>query len=144
MDYQSCESLESVALPGVRFCVRSMSFGRRLDLMKRVGDTLARLEFIQAGVKSPERDAEATTLGAEVDREFLLWGLASIEGLEIDGEAATPSSLIESGPEVLMHEALRAVRATAGLTDEERKNSESPFTLPTVAKPSGSATTAAA
>lgn len=144
MDYQSSEWIDSEALQGVRFCVQSMSFGRRLDLMRRVGDKLTRLEFLQAGEKTAERDAEATTLGAEVDREFLLWGLTSIEGLEIDGEAATPSLLIESGPEALVQEVLGAVRAGAGLTDEERKNSESPFTLPTVAKPSGSATTAAA
>jgi hypothetical protein len=144
MDYQSFEWVESEQSAGVRFRIRCMSFGRRLELMKRVGESLARLEFVQAGERSPETDAEATTLGAAIDREFLMWGLEAIDGLDIDGETATPSSLIESGPEAFVQEALLAVRRSAGLTEQERKNSESPFTSPIAVKPSGSASDAAA
>lgn len=144
MDYQSFLWSESSEAAGVRFRVRCMSFGRRLELMKRVGDSLARLEFMQAGEQTPEVVAEATTLGAAIDREFLMWGLEEIEGLEIDGETATPISLIESGPEALVQEVLLAVRGSAGLSEKERKNSESPFTSPTAARPSGSAIDAAA
>lgn len=143
MDYQSFVWKESAQVEGVRLRIRCMSFGRRLELMKQVGDSLARLEFLQSGEQTAAVAAEATTLGAAIDREFLLWGLEQIEGLEIDGEKATPAALIESGPEALVREALSAVRQTAGLSEQERKNSESPSILPLAAKPSGSATSAA-
>jgi len=61
MDDQSFLWAESSEAAGVRFRVRCMSFGRRLELMKRVGDSLARLEFMQAGEQTPEVVAEATT-----------------------------------------------------------------------------------
>jgi hypothetical protein len=144
MDYHSSIWKESAEAEGVRYRIRCMSFGRRIELMKRVGDSLARLEFLQAGEPTPESTAEATLLGGAIDREFLEWGLEEIEGLAIDGQAATPAELIESGPEPLVQEALRAVRSAVGLSEQERKNSESPSTLPIAVKPSGSATNAAA
>ena len=143
MEYESSEWKASAEVEGVRYRIRCMSFGRRLELMKCVGDSLARLEFLQAGQPTAESSAEATLLGGVIDREFLLWGLAEIDGLSIDGKAATPTTLMESGPETLVQEALRAVRGAVGLTEQERKNSESPFTSPIAAKPSGSATNAA-
>jgi hypothetical protein len=144
MDYHSSIWKESAEAEGVRYRIRCMSFGRRIELMKRVGDSLARLEFLQAGEPTPESTAEATLLGGAIDREFLEWGLEEIEGLAIDGQAATPAELIEIGPEPLVQEALRAVRSAVGLSEQERKNSESPSTLPIAVKPSGSATNAAA
>ena len=71
MNYESFLWTESSEEADVRFRVRCMSFGRRLELMKRVGDSLARLEFMQAGEQTPEVVTEATTLGAAIDREFL-------------------------------------------------------------------------
>jgi hypothetical protein len=144
MDYQSLVWIESSEAEGVRYRVRCMSFGRRIELMRRVGDSLARLEFLQAGDQTAETTAEATLLGGGIDREFLEWGLEAVEGLTIDGNAATPAELIDSGPESLVQEALRAVRGAAGLSEQERKNFESPSTSPTAARPSGSATNAAA
>jgi hypothetical protein len=144
MDYQSSVWKESAEAAGVRYRIRCMSFGRRLELMQRVGDSLARLEFLQAGEPTAESAAEATLLGGAIDREFVEWGLEEVEGLAIDGEAATPAVLIERGPESLVQEALRAVRSAAGLSEQERKNSESLSTSPIAARPSGSATNAAA
>lgn len=144
MDYQSFVWKESAQSEGVRYRIRCMSFGRRLELMKRVGDSLARLEFLQAGESTAETTAEATLLGGVIDREFLEWGLEAVEGLAIDGKAATPAELIESGPELLVQEALRAVRGAVGLSEQERKNFESLSTSPMAARPSGSATNAAA
>ena len=46
----------------------------------------------------------------------------AVDGLEIDGEPATPASLVERGPEELFREALAAVKAECGLSDEQRKN----------------------
>ena len=144
MDYQSSVWKDSAEAEGVRYRIRCMSFGRRLELMKRVGDSLARLEFLQAGESTAESTAEATLLGGAIDREFLEWGLEEVEGLEIDGKAPTPADLIESGPESLVQEALRAVRNAVGLSEQERKNSESHSTLLIAAKPSGTATSAEA
>jgi len=45
-----------------------------------------------------------------------------VSGLRVDGVAATPETVVERGPEELCREALAAVRAQTGLTDEERKN----------------------
>jgi hypothetical protein len=144
MEYQSSVWKESAEAEGVKYRIRCMSFGRRIELMKRVGDSLARLEFLQAGEPTAESTAEATLLGGAIDREFLEWGLEEVEGLAIDGGAATPADLIENGPEPLVQEALRAVRAAVGLSEQERKNSESLSTSPIAARPSGTATNAAA
>lgn len=144
MDYESSVWKESAEADGVRYRIRCMSFGRRIELMKRVGDSLARLEFLQAGEPTAESTAEATLLGGAIDRQFIEWGLEEVEGLAIDGKAATPTELIENGPESLVREALRAVRSAVGLSEQERKNSESLSTLPIAAKPIGSATNAAA
>lgn len=144
MEYQSSVWKESAEAEGVRYRIRCMSFGRRIELMKRVGDPLARLEFLQAGEATAESTAEATLLGGAIDRQFIEWGLEEVEGLVIDGKAATPAELIEDGPESLVQEALRAVRSAVGLSEQERKNSESLSTLPIAARPIGSATNAAA
>ncbi len=144
MEYQSSVWKDSAQAKGVRYRIRCMSFGRRIELMKRVGDSLARLEFLQAGEPTAESTAEATLLGGAIDREFVEWGLKEVEGLVIDDKAATPAELIESGPESLVQEALQAVRSAVGLSEQERKNFESLSTLPIAARPSGSATNAAA
>ena len=41
----------------------------------------------------------------------MLWGLAEVGGLELDGAPATPESLVLRGPEELFREALVAVKA---------------------------------
>ena len=65
---------------------------------------------------------DAALLEVEIERLYVKWGLREVTGLEVDGSAATPESLAESGPEDLFREALAAVRAAAGLSDAERKN----------------------
>ena len=70
MDYQSSVWKESAHAEGVRYRIRCMSLGRRLELMKRIGDSLARLEFLQAGESTAETTTEATLLGGAIDREF--------------------------------------------------------------------------
>ncbi len=107
--------------PGVEFVIARMTFGRRLELMRRVRDLAARLEFFEAG-RQADNEMEASLLGGEIDRLYILWGLEEVRGLEIDGMAATPEMLIERGPEDLFHEALGAVRSECGLNENERKN----------------------
>jgi hypothetical protein len=122
MTYESVTVIESRVAPGVAFAVARMSFGRRVELMRRVRELARRMEFLEAG-KEPGDRMDAAMLQAEIDRLFLAWGLRSVSGLQLDGAEASPDSLAEAGPEDLFREALAAVRAQTGLSEEERKNS---------------------
>ena len=121
MEYNSYEITESLAAPGVTYTVAKMSFGRRVELTRRIRELGLRKEFLEAGAK-PDEKMEAALAAAEIDRITLLWGLIEVSGLELDGEAATPESLAACGPEDLFREALAAVRAQCGLSEAERKN----------------------
>ena len=136
--YESALRLVSASTPGVHFTIRKISFGRRTELLRRVRELTRKVEFLEAGQRLASRPegratdvvfgealgerAEAALLGREADRVYLEWGLVSVEGLEIDGEAATLEGLIASGPEPLCDEILRAIQAECGLSAEERKN----------------------
>ncbi len=119
--YESARRQSSEAIPGVRFTIQKMSFGRRIELLRMVRELTKKIEFQEAGRDVAER-AEAALAGREADRMYLEWGLVEIEGLEIDGEPARPESVIERGPEALCQEILRAIHAECGLSAEERKN----------------------
>lgn len=153
MTYESTTQVDSRACEGVRFTVHRMSFGRRLELTRKVRDLLGRLEFLRAGEGRvggqvgegrAAEDVDAALLAGEIDREYARWGLASVEGLEIDGRPATPEDLIERGPEKLVAEVLSAIRHEAGLDEEERKNSASHSISCEETRPDGNATNAAA
>ncbi len=144
MTYESTVTVESAESPGVRFTVRRMSFGRRLELARNIRDKLGRLEFLSAGKKGTAEEAQAALLACEIDRQYAEWGLASVEGLEIDGKPATPQSLLDRGPESLVTEVLEAIYREAGLNGEERKNSESHSTSSKEGRPSGNAANAGA
>ncbi len=49
-------------------------------------------------------------------------GWRAVEGLIIDGEAATVTQLLEKGPEDLAREIVGAIREQCGLSEAERKN----------------------
>jgi len=119
--WESRISVASEAIPGVELVIARMTFGRRLELMKRVRDLAARIEYFEAGRDEKNR-MEASLLGAQMDKLYLAWGLEEVRGLSLDGETATPESLVERGPEALVHEALAAIKAECGLTETERKN----------------------
>ena len=121
MNYESVEEHGSQIRPGVKFFVYRMSFGRRIDLMRRVRDLAPRLECFQAGTTPADR-IEAGLISAEIDRLYLDWGLREVRGLEIDGEPAVPQSLGDQGPEELFLEALRLVKHACGLSENEAKN----------------------
>lgn len=101
--------------------IGKMTFGRRLELMRRVRSMAARADFFDAGHDEKNR-MEASLLGGEIDRLYIEWGLREIRGLHLDGDVATPSALIDCGPEELVAEALSAIKAECGLTETERKN----------------------
>jgi hypothetical protein len=121
MTYQSLKDVESKVAPGVWFRIARMSFARRVELMRQVRELARRMEFLEAG-QGPGEKMESALVQAEIDRLYLMWGLAEVSGLEVDGAAATPALLAESGPEVLFREALAAIKAEVGLNETERKN----------------------
>src|SRR5215510_14266468 len=121
MTYESEVIVESSTAPGVRYRVVRMSFGRRVELMRRIRELAGRREFHTAGEEAADQ-MEAALLQSEIDRIYLEWGLRGVEGLEVDGLPATPETLAQMGPEDLFREALAAVRAQTGLSEAERKN----------------------
>ncbi len=121
MNYESWTLVASKARPGIAFVVARMSFGRRVDLMRRIRELLQKHEFLAAG-ETPQEKLEAALLTAEIDQLYVSWGLREVSGLELDGTAATPESLATSGPEDVFQEALAAVKAECGLSEAERKN----------------------
>ena len=121
MTYESVVVVESKVAPGVTFSVARMSFGRRVELMRKVRELARRMEFLEAGTEPGDR-MDAALLQAEIDRLYVSWGLRGVAGLEVDGAEATPETLGEAGPEELFREALESVRAETGLDDAERKN----------------------
>jgi hypothetical protein len=106
---------------GVRYRIARMSLGRRIGLARKIREAGRRLEFLEAGGDVREK-LDAAVLQGEVDRAYIEWGLEAVEGLEIDGEAATPEALIEKGPANLAAEILGRIRAECGLSESERKN----------------------
>ena len=121
MRYESEVRIQSTSAPEVTYTIARISFGRRIELMKKVRALWAKLEFLRAGT-SPQDRLEAALVTGEIDRMYLEWGLTSIEGLEIDGRNATPELLMSGGPEELCREAVVAIKRECALDDEERKN----------------------
>ena len=121
MHYESTTVVESKVSAGVRFTIARMTFGRRIDLMRRVRQLNVQLEFEKAGSQLADSVA-ASLLSAEIDELYLRWGLKSIDGLELDGHPATVDTLISSGPEGLCREIIDAIKHECALTEEERKN----------------------
>jgi len=120
MDYQSWLEKESHTAPGVTFVLAKMSFGRRVELTRRLREIAQKIEFLDAGAAKEKIDAALLT--SEIDKLYVLWGLREVRGLLLDGAPATPESLAEAGPEEIFREAVAAVKAECGLTDAERKN----------------------
>jgi hypothetical protein len=119
--FESTRVVESRAAPGVRYTIAAMSFARRVELMTRIREIARRMDFLAAGEDAGQK-MDAGLLRAEIDRVYLAWGLKAVSGLVVDGREADPAMLVESAPEELFREALAAVRAESGLTEEERKN----------------------
>ena len=100
MKYESTVTFDSKTLQGVRFTIARMSFGRRVELTRRVRELGRKVDFLEAGEDVKEK-IEATLLANEVEKLYIEWGLKAIAGLEIDGVEATPESLVCDGPEEL-------------------------------------------
>ena len=119
--YESVLTIRSKALPAVTFVINRISFGRRMELSRRAREISRKAEFLEAGSQLQEK-IEGSILAQEVDAMYLTWGLVSIGGLTIDGEAATAESLLEKGPDKLTTEIVIAIKEQCGLSEGERKN----------------------
>ncbi len=91
-----------------------------MELTKRVREIGQKIEFLRAG--SSLEKIDANILAQEIEALYLTWGLAGLDGLSIDGTAATADTLLASGPEELVNEIVAAVKAQCGLSEAERKN----------------------
>ncbi len=121
ISYESVLRVRSQAMPGVTFVLNRISFARRMELARQVREISRRAEFLAAGAKL-EDQVEANLLAQEIEGIYLRWALVGIDGLSIDGQAATTDQLLEKGPEELTREILKTIKAMCGLGEEERKN----------------------
>ena len=119
--YESAVAIESKVVPGVRFVINRISFGRRMELSRRIREITQKTEFLEAGSEVNEK-IEAGILSQEVDAMYLRWALVGVDGLEIDGETATAEQLLDRGPEELAREIVVAIKEQCGLSEAERKN----------------------
>jgi hypothetical protein len=119
--HDSTVRIRSKLIPAVEYTLHRVSFGRRLSMLRDLRELSGRAEFAAAGAAVGDR-IEAAVLEKEIACYQLRWGVAEISGLLIDGAPATIESLVEGGPEALVHEVLRLIRAQLDLTEEERKN----------------------
>ncbi len=119
--HESSAWFDAETYPGVRFRVARISVARRIELARKIREIGRKVEFLEAG-KDPREKLEAAVLTAEIDSVYLEWGLEEIQGLTIDGDAATPSALIEKGPLDLAKEMLGRIKRECGLSEEQRKN----------------------
>ena len=120
VQYASLSWHNSRTIEGVRFAIKRVSLGQRLELNQHVRELTLRHEFLRAG---PTADQIEATWGELLVRKlYLEWGLAELDGLLIDGQKATLALLIERGPEELADEIVSSIQEEIGLSEEDRKN----------------------
>jgi hypothetical protein len=119
--YESVSWFDATSVEGVRYGIAKISFGRRMELARRMREIGRKAEFFSAGDEAREK-LEAAVLSAEIERAYLEWGLVAVAGLAIDGDAASPAALIEKGPMELAAEVLARVKAEWALGGDEIKN----------------------
>jgi hypothetical protein len=120
LHYESVRWISSRSFSGVRYATRRVSLAQRIELTRLVRDLMRRDEFLRAGDAADQVEAGLADL--LVRKLYVEWGLVEIEGLEIDGAAATPQLLIDAGPEELTDEIAASIQGELSLTEEERKN----------------------
>src|SRR5581483_4661044 len=71
--YESILWFDSSARPGVRCGIVRVSFGRRIELARRIRDVGRKAEYLDAGGEVKDK-LEAAVVAAEIDRAYLDWG----------------------------------------------------------------------
>lgn len=118
--FDSVRWIESKAIRGVRFSVREPSLGNRIELTRKLHELTLRNEFLAGGRELQQLELALAEM--LVQKTLVEWGLIAVEGLKVDGETPTPTSLIAAGPEELVAEIAASIRSRCGLSEEERKN----------------------
>jgi hypothetical protein len=67
MTYEGTARIESTVMPGVHFIVQKMSFGRRIELTRRIRELAEHVEFLGAG-ESVKEKLDAALLTAEIEQ----------------------------------------------------------------------------
>jgi hypothetical protein len=119
--YESVIWHDSAVFEGIRFAIRRISLAQRIELTRQVRELTMRNEFLRAGAMPDQLEAALGELLAR--RLYLEWGLAAVQGLTIDGSAATPELLIEKGPEKLTEEIAGSILSGLTISEQETKNS---------------------
>lgn len=157
-NFESTLARTSATHPGVRFTIRCITEGVRLQLRRQLAGAFARIRDIEAerdefyarlaetkgkpfdqitmAELTPrerrefDRLQEAIDLvqDTEVQPAYFDAAFVSVEGLTIDGRAPDGAALRDRGPSRLVQEITAAILAEAGLTPEQRANLESPST----------------
>lgn len=141
-EYTSTRRVNSVEFPGVSFVLRKMTEERRISLRQKQAEGLDKIAKIAREMAAIQREpeevrdrqklAELSDQWDFIQREeispiTLKWGLASMEGLSVDGRPATIDNYRE-WPSALFDEVLNMIAIEIGLNGAEEKNSESPTT----------------
>jgi len=119
--YASVVWHDSTVCEGVRYAVRRISLAQRIELTRRVRELTLRNEYLRGGTTPDQLESALGELLAR--RLYVEWGLAAIEGLTIDGNAASSESLIEKGPEELTEEIANSILSELTISEQETKNS---------------------
>ena len=119
-EFMSTEWYDAHCMPGVRYAIRRITLGQRIELARRARELARQNEYLRTG--DPGDQLEGIIGDLLVEKLYLDWGLADVSGLNIDGTPASAADVIERGPERLTHEIAQALRSYLVLTDEERKN----------------------
>ncbi len=119
--YESSVWFEAETYAGVRFRIARVSVARRIELSRRLREVGRKVEFLEASPDDREK-FDAVVLAGEMDQAYLEWGLEEVEGLTIDGEAATAATVLDKGPLALAQEILLRIHRECGLSEDERKN----------------------
>jgi hypothetical protein len=91
-----------------------------MDLIRRIRELSLKCEFLNAGERAEEK-LQAALFSAEIDRLYVTWGLQELTGLEVDGVAATPELLVETGPRGAVPWIVDAIKAECGLRNGTKK-----------------------
>lgn len=133
MNFETTVRIESKIETGVVYVVKRISVVERANLlMERLNETARATELVELLKNAGDNQGGPEIIRARLEFDSLMNGklltaalrakLAGIEGLTLNGEAATVESFIQYGPEALVREALEAANTASELTADQQKN----------------------
>src|SRR5690349_8708101 len=90
--YSSLLWRSSTAISGVRYAIRKISLGQRIELTRKAREASIKNEFLRAGDDLDQLEASLSDL--LVRKLYLQWALVAIEGLTIDDQPPSVCDLI--------------------------------------------------